>query len=258
MAQNNEKVPATKAPAELPAYLQTDDTGVETIEPSDIVIPRIKIAQSTSHNAKKIITELKDGDVYNSLSNESYGNKVNIFVLLYWKSRVWFTDDFKMRGTIYNDIVTREKVKFGSDTSYCEKHWDEGIDAYNYMVITEKELQQSIKTNQIPFPSIFSCMSAAISSARQLNGKLKTNSLKRIPIYGQLTTIETYEHKFKKGQAFMPRFKYGRYATEEEFKFLKDFHNKCKELQKRADVHVEETEEKQEPVNTSEGDKTPF
>lgn len=226
---------------DLPAYLQVkDDLGVENIESSDVVIPRIKICQSTSTQIKEEVQGIKDGDIYNSLTKEVYGDTINLVILLYWKSTIWFTDDFKLIGTIYKDIATGEEIQLGNDIKHCLEHKNEGIDAFNYMVLTDKELGQAIKTKSIQFPSIFSCLSAAMGNARQLNGKLKTNSLDRIPIYAQVVTVKTQLKKFSKGQAFMPTFSYPRYVNEQEMVFLKEFHAKCKDLQKRADVHVEE------------------
>lgn len=244
-----EKAVVTKG-QDLPTYLQVkdDELGTDTIDPNDIVIPRLKIVQSTTQ--VKQVANLKDGEFYNSLTNEPYGAQVSIFVLLYWKSRVWFTDDFKMRGTIYMDAATKEQIKFGNEIEFCESNWDKGIDAFNYMVVTDKELNNALKKGELPFPSIYSCMSASMKYARQLNGKLKADSLKKLPIYSHLITIKTQLEKFTKGQAFMPHFEYGRVANESEFKFLKELHNKCKTLQRRADVHAGDVNEGA-PIETS-------
>jgi len=228
-----------KSGSDVPAYLKTrqEDLGVDSIEPQDIVIPRMKICQGQS--GIKDIIKINDGQFYNSVTNDVYGERVSFFVLLHWKSTVWFTDDFKLRGIIYKDAETKEEVHFGQDIEACIKNIekDPGINAHNYFIIGERELSDAVKNNDFPLPVVYSCQSAAVKSARQLNGKLKTNAVSRgIPIYGQLIQASSIKEKFEKGSAFMPVFEYGRYANQNEFKFLSELHDKCKLLQKRQDV----------------------
>ena len=227
------------AKSDVPSYLQVPDAdlGNDNIDASDIVIPRVKIVQPTSNAAKESIKGIKDGDLYNTLGMESYGNELSFFVLLFWKSRVWFSDDFKLLGTHYLDATTKEEIWFGGQVEQCKTNWDAGKDSFNYMVLPEEDLKQALKTKEIPFPCIFSCISAAMGKARQLNGKITTNAMKRIPIYGQLITMTTVAQKFPKGTAYMPLFSYGRYANQAEFSFMQELHPRCKDLQRRADTH---------------------
>lgn len=238
-------LPAKQA-ADVPAYMRgmQGDLGVDSIEPQDIVIPRMKICQGQS--GIKDLVSIEDGQFYNSVTNEVYGEKIQFFVLLHWKSTIWFSDDFKLRGIIYKDAETKEEVHFGQDIEECIKNQDEdpGINAHNYFIISERELAEAISNNDFPLPIVYSCQSAAVKAARQLNGKLKTNAVSRsIPIYGQLITASSYKEKFEKGSAFMPVFEYGRYAMEKEFKFLNKLHSKCKLLQKRQDVQESSAKE---------------
>jgi len=245
-----------KDEAAVPAYLMVDesDLGSDNIGSSEIVIPRIKICQAMS-DIKSDNDQIKDGDIYTNLG-EVIGNNIKFFVLTFWKSKVWFSPDKKLLCTEFNDPETREPIKFGNDVSVSEfgeeklaKQEITVIDSYNYMVIPEKLVSQALKKGEIPFPYIYAGGSAAIKYCRQLNGKIKTNALKKIPIYGQLITMDTKLDKFSKGSAYMPRFSYTRYADENEFKFLKELYKSCKQLIRRSEVHEYDDEKIEQEVS---------
>ena len=124
------KLPAKK---QTPSYLtqvKGDDLGISSIKPEDVTIPRLKIVQSTSRTAKKTNKELEEGMYYNHVTFNSYGNKLTFFVLLFWDSTVWFTDDFKMMGSKRSDVVTGRTI-FNGDEDYCKSH--EGNESFNYI-----------------------------------------------------------------------------------------------------------------------------
>lgn len=240
---------------DIPAYLQVKDNelGTEGIGSSDIVIPRLKICQGLSSAAKKDIPELKDGNFYTN-TGDLIGDKFSFFVLMFWRSTVWFSADKKLLLTTFIDPDTKENVIFGSDQDLAKlspeqlaKKEIKMMDSHNYMIIGEKAITSALKKGEMPFPMIYSGGSASIKYCRQLNGKLKTNSLKKIPIYGQLVNVSSSLDTFKKGSAYMPRFTFGRFAEQDEFTFLKEFHKSCKALQKRAEANIIETDEVHAP-----------
>jgi len=235
------------AESEVPEYLKNNDID-DNIESSDIVIPRLKICQAMSKIKNDI--EIKEGDLYNSMTQEVYGQKLSMFVLLYWKNIVWFSEDFKMLGALFTNRSGQE-IWAGSDVEHCKQAPEDGKDSFNYMVVTADELMDMLKTGSVSIPSIFSCMSAALSGARQLNGKIKVNSMKKIPMYAQLVNIETVKKSFPKGSAFVPQFSYGRYATEEEFALLARLRESAKAMQDAVSAQVEtEPEDADSDVST--------
>jgi len=135
-----------------------------------------------------------------------------------WKSQVWFAD-MKLIATVH--YVNNSPVKIG-DTEYADTHPDEGILSYNYFIIPVKDIKGAT------LPMIFSCSSAAVKYARQLNTKLKLNALKNIPIFGQVVNVKSQLVSFAKGSAYMPKFNYERYATKEELPVLQDMYTFCK------------------------------
>ena len=253
----------------VPKYLQVKDnqTGAENISANDIVVPRIKICQALSE-IKKENKDVTDGMIYSNMG-EVFGEVLKFFPLLFWRSTVWFSEDKKLLCTVFTDPESREPVVFGNDPDLVKASDKELAekkvtmsDSHNYMIIPEKTLAQALKKGEIPFPTIYSGMSAAIKYCRQLNGKIKTNSLKKIPIYGQLVAMKTQADTFKKGEAYMPRFGYGRFASEDEFKFLQELQKSCRQLLTRSEAHTydeestePEVEQKKEKNASDETDK---
>lgn len=137
----------------MPAYLKTrqEDLGVDSIESSDIVIPRMKICQGQSEIKETI--KITDGQFYNSVTNDVYGDKVEFFVLLHWKSQVWFSDDFKLRGIEFRDAVSGNLIQFGQEVEDCIKNRDKdpGLNAHNYFIIGRRELADAIKNNDFRY-----------------------------------------------------------------------------------------------------------
>lgn len=253
MAENTQ-VPAKQSPAGPPDYLRTGkNLGTENMTNEDIVIPRLKICQGLSeiHKTNK---EIKDGDYYNSLTNEIVVNPT-FFVLAHWKTTVWFEarklaaiQVWDAENGAYSIVGPNPEV---AQRKEGDKNFVEPTQAQNYMLVLGSDVQKAIKKGEMPMPIIMSCQSAGIRAARKLNGKLKTNGLQGVPIYGQAVSAVTVEEKFTDGNAFMPVFSFGRYATEDEFKFLTKMAESCANLQKRAEANIEghEPEEGDAPVN---------
>lgn len=257
------KAIAKKQASDVPAYLQdTDDLGTDDIGSEDIVIPRLKVCQAQSR-VHEVNNKIKDGQVYNSVSNEALPDPVEVFIVYHWKSDVWFSDDFKLLCTCFRDPDTKEQVWFGQDVEVCKKRPDDAKNCHNYMVITAQDLKSCVKNKEYPMPLILSCMSAAVTSARKLNSKIKMNAGKRMPIYAQPVEITSSLQKFTKGNAYIPEFSFvNKYATKDEFEFLKEYHKMCKVLHKRSDVHISQENEEgvqaQSPNKKVNDDNVPF
>lgn len=245
MAQNQEIQKKKEGEIQqIPAHLQLgkgEELGTEGMGASDIQIARVKICQGLSE-IKKENSDIVDGDIYSSLG-DGYGKKLDFFVLRIWRSIVWFSEDKKMICTRYIDPDTHQPVFFGNQPEVANyskeqlaKQNIKVVDSHNYIIIPEKSLVNALKKGEMPFPAIYSGMSSAIKFCRQLNGKLNTNGLKRMPIYAQLVTMKTQMDTFKKGSAYMPRFTYGRYAEPEEFNLLKELAKSSKALLQRTEV----------------------
>lgn len=224
----------------VPAHLKTtnkEELGINGIKPQDIVLPRIKIVQQSSSTAKKANKELREGMYYDNISHKSYGEKISFFPVLMYSSLVWFNSDLKFQGSEKEDIATGEKVFFG-DEEFCKNNKPK--ESFNYMIVLDSDLKAAVKNKQPLLPTLFSCISSARSNARKLNRYIWSNGVEQsIPIYGQIVNAGVEIKEFTQGPAYNPTFKFGRYATEEEFAYLKEMHKKCVELQSVVQEHDE-------------------
>ena len=232
--------------SDIPDYLklkENEDTGLSNMESDDLQVPRLKICQPTSSEIKDTI-DIKDGDFYNTLTNKNYGNTVEFFALLFWRSKVWFSEDFKLLCVSYKDATTGKQIIFGNEQETClqENNYqykkdglhDNGYkDSHNYMIVMKEDLADM---NNLPLPTIFSTMSSAMKYSKQLNGHLKLNGMKQIPIYAGLIKSETFGQTFTKGKAFMPKFSYPDFATKQEFEILKVMHYEATKIHSRGEV----------------------
>ena len=221
---------------EVPKWLQVEkeDLGTDEIESGDIQMPRMKICNPASQIDKDSIG-VKDGELFDPVTGNVFGKSVLVFILLTWKSVVWFSNEFSLLCTQYTNKETGQKISFGKDTSIVDSDPERGKDSYNYMLVTEADLKKAVSDGSIPYPTAFSTVSTANSTSKQLNGKLKMNGMRSIPIYGQGIEISTKLIPNSKGTDFyIPQYKYPRMVNQTEFNILKMLHEKAKTLQSRA------------------------
>jgi len=81
------------------AIKASDRLGLENLNQSDLILPRIKLCQSMtrerSETSPKHIEGLEEGDFFNSLTGEKYGKEIRIIPVHFVRSRILFNE----RGT---------------------------------------------------------------------------------------------------------------------------------------------------------------
>lgn len=235
---------------------QDVDLGVDSISAEDIQIPRIKICQAMS-TVKEDNKSIKDGDIYNAASGKIIKQPVRFFVLLHWKSTIWFSDDRTLLAVSYYDKEQKKDVVYGQDTSVIKNDPEAGMDSHNYFIISEEKVKSAIQSGSKPLPTIFSTMSAANKYARQLNSMIKMQSGNGIPIYGTVFELKTVSKKFKAGTAYMPVFTQDRVFNKTEFVYLQKYYEMCKSLQQKAGIDIEEVEPTESSAPKQSGNKKP-
>jgi hypothetical protein len=83
--------------AGVPEYLKEligNQAGLEDVDQSDLIIPRLAVAQGTTPELKKssenYIKDLKVGDLFNSLTGEVYGESVTVLPLFFYRNYIKF------------------------------------------------------------------------------------------------------------------------------------------------------------------------
>lgn len=234
----------------LPDYLREipkGELGTENIGGSDIIIPRLKICQALS-KIKEDNETIRDGDFYNSATNEIYGKEILLYFLYFWRSKIWFGDQMKLRGiemvsgTGANAHVRHIGPEIEAIVNDREEY-ERGIDAHNFFVVRATQLG-------MPEVMIFTCQSAAMKYSRQLNATLLANSRRGIPVYANKVKVGCTFQKFSKGSAYMPAFTPLGFADKAEFIELKELYEKAKALQDRDDVLLQDepADENKEPA----------
>jgi len=239
MDQETKKNEVQTTGSNVPDFLRTEgDLGTDEIGTQDIIVPRLKVCQAMS-TVKQTNEDVRDGDFYNAATGRVYGKEIEFFILLMWRSRIWFNDQMQLIGMEMLDKRTKEVKHIGLEIENIINNkalYDKGIDSHNYMLVMADDLAKGS-----PEILIYSAQSAAMKTSRQLNSKLAANARGKVPIYGQRIKCAATLQKFSKGSAYMPVFSYPAYATEQEFPVLKQLFEQASSLQGRDDVMTQES-----------------
>lgn len=91
------KVGTAASELAVPDYLKVQGRaprGGEEVEQSDLVIPRLALCQSMTHERKKndpkYIPGLEEGQFFNNVTRKIYGDKVNIVPVFFFRTRIRF------------------------------------------------------------------------------------------------------------------------------------------------------------------------
>lgn len=89
----------------IPAYIkQGSARGTEKVTMDDMVVPRIAIAQANSPQRKRahalFIEGLLEGHLFNTVTNEIYGERFTVIPLFFFKQRMKFPKPFGSGGGI--------------------------------------------------------------------------------------------------------------------------------------------------------------
>jgi len=119
--------PATSSIAPLepaPDYFKADDRrGTENLHQEDMLIPRLALAQALSPQVTegdpRKIEGLKPGDLFNSVTGESYGRDVTVQILRIMPLRAMEFNSVEDGGGVKDPNVPLDdpRTKFGSDGS---------------------------------------------------------------------------------------------------------------------------------------------
>lgn len=84
---------------EVPEFLRSsvgNAAGLEDVDQSDILIPRLGLCQALSPQKRKshstYIEGLKEGDLFNTVTNQIYGPELDVILLFFFKNRIKYFD----------------------------------------------------------------------------------------------------------------------------------------------------------------------
>lgn len=237
MSKDKEAITKHEAPGPLvvPDFLKGEHggEGFDQMGKADVVLPRLALCQAMSPQRKRTnpnyIDGLADGDLFNSVSGEIYGEKVEIIPLQFAKSRIYFKDLSEGGGILCQSL---NGVDGGRISETCEgcpnsKFSQDDLPActlfYNYpaLVVGSHE------------PVVLSLKSSALKAARQWNSRMKLLGDK--PMFAGIYEVKVIATKNDKGDFFTPTISFKRYVTEAEFQLAKNLYEGMKGKHVAAD-----------------------
>jgi hypothetical protein len=203
----NPKLVKSNIPEHLQEYASMGAVGFENVKASDTIVPRIAVAQAISPQVTKgdpsRIEGLEVGQFFNTVTEEIYGETVNVTPLLEFPSRIFFpprgsndpircsTKDLDADGRLINGSITPQ----GCDLCPYSKFGDDGTPPpctlfYNYPV--------AVHTEGGLDPAVFSAKSKMIKPAKKLNSLVRYRK-PPMPGFTMILQMGTVPQKVPKG-----------------------------------------------------------
>ena len=214
------------------AYLKNykGESGVDGISTEDMPQPRIKVRHAMSKLSREEKENIAEGDFYNTITKESYGNKIEVFPIFFWKSLVWFDKEtqtlqaarhfYRINNTEEIQDIGEMKDQIDSDPEFKKQ----GGESYNFILAFADQIKEmSLKgSGAIIDPLIYSTRSASNTQVRKVfNPTVKMNWVRHgIPLAVHKIAISTIETQYEKGSAWIPHFDFIGYADDKEFAAL--------------------------------------
>lgn len=187
-AQNAVAVQAASAIAlatAMPEWLQKGNRGSENVDASDLILPRLGQIQALSPQIKKndpaFIEGAEQGQLFNPLTGEIYGENVTFIPVLFRKEWVVFKDR-KAGGGFFGAFASeQESLKF------IDGHEDraklESIESHNHIGYVVKG---DGSRDQI----VFTCTKSKIKASRKLNSLVAMTGVDRFATAYQIRSVE--------------------------------------------------------------------
>ena len=275
MADTENKAVATKADADLPAHLQgkTKDVKFGNVDSSDIIIPRVKLLQSTSPEVEAYDTA-KIGQFWHTLAEQPMGDRLRIVPVFMKKEVVVWAPRGDDRG-----ILARSSDCINWDEGYANLEHTVKIknvkEPYTFNTRDNVEQSKLLQFGQIhgdpdskPFaaltyrfmflfpdflelgPAIIINTRSGVKPAKQLISKIE---LRPVDHYAQQYVMSTTEETSDDGPYKGYSYTADGYASEEVYNMAKELYDTYKDLDWKAS---EETEDAVPPSDGGKGAAT--
>lgn len=190
MAKPKEDALDTRPETALATFDEKDTRGKESFDSSDVELPRLAIAQKTSGEIEKghpkFVPGLEFGDLFNSITNESFGvGPVPFVVIRHVKNAVEFDKDLKVVDR--NVPLDDPRCQF-TETADGKTIKPRATVFQNYLILLTETLE----------PMVLRLKSTQLKAAKQFNSQLLAL---RGPIWSGVFSVSTAIQKFDSGSA---------------------------------------------------------
>ena len=221
--------------------------GLENVTSNEIVLPRLGIIQPTSPFVDE--GKARPGDIANLLTGENYGDKVQLYPLMFWSTRIYWSSKALNSQILCSSKDGRNGTLKTSETAggvcascpHAQWQGSEGplcTEFKNLLVIPfaygtpEQEAEALANTA----PTVFS---AKRTSVVAVNKFLSTAMAirqggNRVPLFSSKWELSTEKKENEKGKFYLPVFKrLGYVETKEIFGYLRKTYQEAKASQDR-------------------------
>lgn len=216
--------------------------GFESLEEGDIKIARLSLVQGLSQVA--IDGKASMGQLFNTITQEIYGDSIEIIPLFMFKTRAQFDTE---RGLV---MMSRDNIKVTMAIDEFAEYIDKPVEevpgaewsgneppifcqVYNFPCLLVGQLAQ--------FPVSLSLMRTAVKAAKTFLSMARYSGE---DMFARVYKISTKIEKGKKGTYAVPVIEFDRRCTDEEYAFAKQIFDRL--YRRKADIEVELEEEKTE------------
>jgi hypothetical protein len=207
----------------VPEFLknQHGGEGFDQMDKADLILPRIGICQSMTPQRKKsnltYIEGLSDGDLFNSVSGQVYGESMEVIPLQFSKSRIYFKDLAQGGGILCQSFNGVDGGTIASTCAACpnSQFGADGLSPacnlfYNYPVLVLPSMELAM----------LSLKSSALKVAKRWNSRMKLLGDK--PMFAGVYEVKIVEQSNQKGTFFSPVISFRRFVQEGEFNLAKE------------------------------------
>jgi len=242
---SKEIVKASPGELVVPDFLKnvTGNQGFENVTREDITLPQLRVCQSLSPQRKrgstKFIEGLEEGNLFNTISQRVYGERIEVIPLVLLKApRIYFRDIKEGGGILCRSF---NGVDGGTISETCAACPNSKWGANN---------QQPACTLFYTFPCVLAgsreliavaLKSTGVAVAKQWITRMEMEPLAGKPMYAGVYEIRTQEQQGKKGTYFSPVVKLRRIVTQDEFTFAARQYESIKTMNVKVELE-EETE----------------
>jgi hypothetical protein len=237
----------------LPDHLKgvSGHDGMELVRKQDLVIPRLGISQGNNPQMKRAnplyIDGLKDGNFFNPVTNDVYGDSFQFIALSFGPSRIYFHPIDEGGGIICR---SNNGIDGGTIAPTCDQ-------CPNSRWGAKGESPACTEFMNFPFV-ILGAQQLVISSWKSTALKPTRTWLTKMnmlvekwnkPFYAWVSEVKLNPDKNDAGEWFVPTFTVKRWATSEEFKFAEELSNGLKGKSIGKMVVTEEEKNRQQAAD---------
>lgn len=249
------------AMTEVPEWLKEslgDQQGMEDVENTDLLIPRLGLCQSLSPQRRKgdptFIPGLEEGQLFNTVTQEIYGSELELIILFFFKNRIKFNPISDGGGIDCNSPngIDGGRISPQGCASCQFSAWGNGADPQSEEANTPPicTLYHNFMSQQGGAPIAMSFKSTGLKKVSK--PFLAMVRISNLPMYAKKYKISSMEMRDGQNMWYEKKITPIGFVTKEEMVKMKELYDGLKAL----NVHIDTTGEEGDTSFNPEGSHT--